>query len=277
MTERGDDGIAAPRVSVSVVLPCFRCTRTVRRAVTSVARQSVLPRELILIDDASGDSTLALLADLQREFGEHWLKVISLDSNCGPASARNTGWEAASGKYVAFLDDDDAWHPRKIEIQHAFMEAHADVEISGHDHRRLEEDDCLDTPLGRKGYRMISYGALLMSNPFITPSVMIRRDIPQRFQAGKRYMEDHLLWAEVASRGGRIAFINEVLAFTFKAPLGGSGLSARIWEMRKAELANYWALHGEGRLGLAATISLCAYSLAKHMIRSLMLVLHRTK
>jgi glycosyltransferase involved in cell wall biosynthesis len=273
MSERGTDAkqIVAPRAPVSAVIPCFRCKETIRRAVASVARQSLVPEELILIDDASGDGTLRILTDLQHEFGERWVKIIALDRNSGPAGARNAGWEAASGKYIAFLDADDAWHPRKTEIQHAFMEAHPEVALCGHGHRRLSDGDSLNTPLLRPGFRGVSLGTLLLSNRFVTPSVMVRREIPLRFRPDKRHMEDHLLWIEIAAEGRPVARLNEVLAFTFKAPVGVSGLSASAWEMRKAELANYWTLRGSGRLGLAATLALCAYSLAKHLIRSLLL------
>jgi hypothetical protein len=81
-------------------------------------------------------------------------------------------------------------------------------------------------------------------------------------------MEDHLLWSEIALEGRRIARLDETLAFTFKAPIGVSGLSASPWAMRRAELANYWTLRASGRLGLAATLALCACSLGKHLIRS---------
>ncbi len=267
----------APRATVSVVIPCFRCKSTIRRAVESVARQSLLPDELILVDDGSGDGTIEALKDLQREFGERWLKIIALDRNSGPASARNAGWDAASGRYVAFLDADDAWHPRKIEIQFAFMEAHPEVALCGHAHRRLRDSESLDAPLDRPGFRAVSSSALLLSNRFATPSVLVRREVPLRFLPGRRHMEDHLLWIEIALEGRRIARLDEVLAFTFKPPVGVSGLSASAWAMRKAELGNYWMLRGSGRLGLAATLALCAYSLAKHVIRSALLVGRRER
>lgn len=275
--KRKDADPTAPRAPVSIVIPCFHCKDTIRRAVESVARQSLLPGELILIDDGSGDNTLEVLKDLQREFGERWLKVIALDRNSGPASARNAGWDAASGRYVAFLDADDAWHPRKIEIQLGFMEARPEVALCGHAHRRLKDGDSLDTPLARPGFSTVSLLALLLSNRFATPSVMVRREVPHRFLPGKRHMEDHLLWIEIALEGRRIARLDEVLAFTFKPPVGAAGLSASAWAMRKAELANYWTLRGSGRLGLAATLALCAYSLAKHLIRSALLAARRER
>jgi len=273
MSAAGLPGIrtAVGRVSVSVVIPCYRCVGTIRRAVVSVAKQSVLPAELILVDDASGDGTLKVLRELQRDLGEDWVKVLALRENVGAGSARNSGWNAASCKYIAFLDADDAWHPRKIEIQHAFMEAHPDVALGGHSHRRIAEGESVDAALMQQGFRMVSRWELLLSNRFVTPSTMVRRDVTQRFQAGRRYMEDHLLWLEIASDGLKVVRLNDVLAFTYKAPVGDAGLSARTWEMRKAELSNFWYLYRTERLGFVATVALCGYSLAKHARRVLFL------
>lgn len=255
--------IVAPRASVSAVIPCFRCGGTIRRAVTSVVRQSLVPAELILIDDASGDGTLGVLLDLQREFGRHWVKVVALDINCGPASARNAGWNAASGEYIAFLDADDTWHPRKLEIQYAFMQAHPEIALSGHTHERMAGSEPLDRPLGKPGYRFVSKTQLLLSNRFITPAVMVRRNIPQRFLESARHMEDHLLWLEIISTGAKVARLNEPLAFVYKGPFGESGLSANMIEMERAELRNYRLLGKKGAIGVATMLFLCGYSLAK--------------
>src|SRR6185503_10449018 len=105
---------ASADVPVSVVIPCFQAHATLPRAVASVAQQSARPRELIVVDDASGEDTAAVLRDLQRRYGEDWLRVVRLERNQGPASARNAGWQAARGEYVAFLDADDSWLPAKL-------------------------------------------------------------------------------------------------------------------------------------------------------------------
>ncbi|HET7766018.1 MAG TPA: glycosyltransferase family A protein [Burkholderiales bacterium] len=258
------------RAPVSTVIPCFRCASTIRRAISSVAAQSFRPAELILVDDGSKDGTLQELRDLRRAFGDDWIKIVVLPENLGPASARNAGWDAATRKYVAFLDADDAWHPRKIEIQHAFMEAHPDVALSGHAHQWIADGEAIDTRAVVADYDIVSRRELLLANRFITPSAMLRRNLPYRFQAGRRYLEDHLLWLEIASAGLRVARLAATLAFTFKAPLGESGLSANTWAMRKAELSAFWHLHETGHLGLLSTIGLCVYSLAKHMRRALL-------
>jgi glycosyltransferase involved in cell wall biosynthesis len=254
------------------VIPCYRCAAKVRRAVASVASQSLLPTELILVDDGSGDDTLAALSALREEFGSDWIKVVSLPENSGAGDARNAGWKTASGRYIAFLDADDVWHPRKIEIQHAFMEAHTDIALSGHGHRQIKEGELVSGALESPGFRDISFRDLLLSNRFVTPSVMVRDSVRLRFLPGSRYMEDHLLWLEITAGGARAARLNEVLAFIYKNPFGESGLSARMFEMEKAELANYWRLKKNGVLGLAATLVLSGYSLAKY-VRRMLLVL----
>lgn len=262
------------RAPVSAVIPCYRCSRAIDRALDSVARQTYLPVEVIVVDDGSADDTLRFLLDSRRRAGTDWIKVIPLDENRGPGAARNTGWDIASGKYIAFLDADDAWHPRKLELQTAVMEANADLALCGHAHRRLKEGEQIDASPGEHGLVDVTFGMLLRSNRFITPSAMIRRDLPFRFPAGQRYMEDHLLWLELASRGLRVARMTDILAFTYKAPIGESGLSAHTWEMRKAEISNFWCMRKGGRIGIVSAIALSGYALVKHCFRLLTSTFH---
>ena len=61
---------------VSVIIPCYNCKDTVERAVKSVFDQTLQPREVILVDDASSDGTLDYLMVLRDQYGSSWLKVI---------------------------------------------------------------------------------------------------------------------------------------------------------------------------------------------------------
>ena len=261
----------AERTPVSVVIPCYRCKATLRRAIASVAGQSARPAEVVLVDDGSDDSSLGLIREVQHEFGEAWVKVIALDENRGAGAARNAGWNIATGRYVAFLDADDTWHPRKIEIQYSFMESNPGVALCGHAHARIADGEPADRPPKNRGHRAISRMQLLLSNRFITPSVMLRRDLPQRFLEGGRYMEDHLLWLEIASTGAQVARLNEPLAFIYKKPFGESGLSAHLFAMESAELGNYRLLRKKGAIGVATMLVLFGYSLAK-FVRRLLIV-----
>lgn len=256
-------------VPVSVVIPCFRCTRTIARAIASVVQQTQKPAEIILVDDASGDGTLEVLQTLAQQH-TGWIKVIALNKNQGPSSARNAGWEIASQPYVAFLDADDAWHPRKIEIQYNHMSAHPEVMLCGHERKEIKETDVLpDWVIGNSNVNYVHKWALLLSNRFAPTSVMLRRDIDQRFVDGQRYMEDHMLWLKLVCSGGVATKLSAELSAIYKSPFGMGGLSAHLWRMERGELGNYRRLYhadciNELQLGL-----LVIYSLLKHVRRLL--------
>ena len=244
-------------------MPCFRCARSVAEAVLSARDQTASPLELIAVDDASDDETPEVLRALRRTCGAEWLRVIRLERNRGAAAARNAGWEAARGEYIAFLDADDTWHPRKIEIQHAWMEANPAVHVSAHDSALVPRGQAPVEVPDIPAVRFPSPRSYLFKNLFVTPAVMLRRDLPYRFREGRRYMEDHLLWQTMALSGERIAVLQAPLAVIHKAPYGAGGLSADLLAMERGELANYWVLRGKRLISLPAALAFSVFSLMK--------------
>jgi glycosyltransferase involved in cell wall biosynthesis len=256
---------------VSAIIPCYRCRETIDRAVGSVAVQTSPPAELILVDDASGDGTLEHLRALAARHAAGWIKVISLPVNRGAADARNAGWQAATQPYLAFLDADDAWHPRKVELQHRYMASHPEVALCAHRHRILATPEVPQSEVGDFGAERISKVSLLLSNNFFAPTMMmLKRDLPYRFLAGRRHVDDHLLWLQILCAGLPFVRLSAQLAYTYKRPYGQGGLSGQLWAMEKAELENYWMLRREGCIGFPAACALSAYSLAKHVRRLLL-------
>lgn len=254
-------------VSVAVVIPCFRCARTIVRAIDSVAKQTHKPAEVILVDDASGDDTLHMLRKIEQQF-PGWVKVIALPENTGAASARNAGWAAATQSYIAFLDSDDAWHPQKIEIQYAYMSAHPEVALCGHGYRRLMQENALpDWDVSECVAQPIHKWILMLSNRFVTPSVMLRRDIGQRFVEKQRYMEDHMLWLLIACGGARVVKLSVELAAIYKRPFGVMGLSAQFWSMERGDLGNYRRLYRANYLNSFQLWALAVYSVLKYVRR----------
>src|SRR5690606_29775711 len=77
---------------------------------------------------------------------------------------------------------------------------------------------------------------LLISNKLATPTVMLRRRLPFRFDERKRYSEDYLLWLEIILSGHVGHFIEADLAYTYKADYGEAGLSSKLWSMERGEL-----------------------------------------
>ena len=113
---------------VSVVLPTYDRPEAIRRAVRSVDAQTYHPIELIVVDDCSPTPVSKALSDVNPDLAG--FELIRHGENRGGNAARNTGINAATGEYIAFLDDDDEWVPRKVETQvAAFKRASPEVGV----------------------------------------------------------------------------------------------------------------------------------------------------
>lgn len=97
---------------LSVVIPTWNRAAIVCEAVASALKQRVGEVEVIVVDDASTDETIALL---NRTFGAQ-IRVLCLERRRGPGAARNAGAQLAQGEFVAFLDSDDVWLPGKLDV-----------------------------------------------------------------------------------------------------------------------------------------------------------------
>ncbi|MEO3991189.1 glycosyltransferase family 2 protein [Pseudocitrobacter cyperus] len=107
------------RPLVSIIMPSYNSSKTIRRSIDSIIAQSYDNWELLVTDDKSSDDTLSLLKNYA-EMDER-IKVFVLNENGGAGVARNNSIYHASGRYIAFLDSDDEWHPKKLQKQIKFM------------------------------------------------------------------------------------------------------------------------------------------------------------
>ncbi len=98
-------------MELSVVIPAYNAEATIEATLLSVLSQTREPDEILVIDDGSTDSTLAILGRYQSRI------TILRQSNAGVAAARNVLCEQAKGQLIAFLDNDDIWHRRYLEVQ----------------------------------------------------------------------------------------------------------------------------------------------------------------
>lgn len=116
---------------ISVVIPTYKRSEFLQRAINSVLSQSHQNIELIIIDDnpPGSNDRIATETFMQRYAQEPRVRYLQHEQNQGGAAARNTGIRAATGDYVAFLDDDDTWDPQKLELQLACF-ANADEHVA---------------------------------------------------------------------------------------------------------------------------------------------------
>ncbi len=112
-------------LSLTVVIPLYNKEAYVKNTLLSLANQRKKPVEIIVVDDASTDSSLALVEQTFREleaaFAATRLKIIRLTENKGPGNARNIGICEATSDLICFLDADDAYHPDFVETVTNYM------------------------------------------------------------------------------------------------------------------------------------------------------------
>jgi glycosyltransferase involved in cell wall biosynthesis len=265
---------------VSVIIPCYLCHNTIERAVLSVVHQTVLPSEILLIDDSSPDDgrTVREIERLVKKYADTVpAKLVRSQRNLGPGGARNLGWRIAGQPFIAFLDADDAWSPRKIEIQYAWMRDNPEYKLTCHRDLNYAELGITNreasTYTGSVGYTRIRAWALLYSNYFATRTVMVSRNLPFRFREGKRYAEDYLLWLEIVLSGVHAARLEASLAFAFKRDFGSSGLSANLLKMEQGELECFRHLYERGLIGICAMTSASFFSVIKFLRRIVITIL----
>jgi glycosyltransferase involved in cell wall biosynthesis len=104
-----------PSEDISVVVPVFNGEKFIEETLLSVARQTTLPLEIIVVDDGSQDNTCELIESFSCAYPEITTTLVK-SQHLGPGAARNTGIAAARGSWVAFLDSDDLWLPNKIDL-----------------------------------------------------------------------------------------------------------------------------------------------------------------
>lgn len=254
---------AAP---VTVVIPCWRCKDTIERAVNSIRQQTFLPKKIILVDDASDDGTADFLEQLKNRYENNWIDVIRLSVNSGPGPARNEGWRKAETPYVAFLDADDAWHPRKLELQLNWMMINPEIVITGHSSELFDEEkgftkiDVLNEP---QKYTLLN---MLVSNKMITRTVILKADIPFVF-AGKDVTEDYLLWLEISAKKFPIIKFDIPLAVSFRPEFSAGGYSANLWKHEKRELKAISYLHVTHKINSLIWVISSSWSLIKFVRR----------
>jgi len=259
---------------VSVIIPCYNRQDTIRRAVLSVVKQTWKPKELILIDDGSTDDTLKVVKSLQNEFGEGWIKVITLPKNSGPSIARNKAWEIATQPYLAFLDSDDVWNQDKIAIQMHYMLNHESVFLNGHRYlvsKQGREYDFSELPFSQVTIKEIGSRRLLFHNCYSPSGVILKRSLSHRFPSSKRYSEDYSLWLSIVFDGYSAVFTNLPLAYGDKLYFGERGLSGHLWNLERDHNKNYLRLLQQKKIGLLMTLLAIGWSLLKYIRRVLII------
>lgn len=211
---------------VSVIIPTYNRVASVTRAIDSVLDQTYKNHEIIVVDDGSTDATAKVL---QQKYSDRIHYIYQ--ANAGAAAARNTGIRASRHELIAFLDSDDYWLPRKLEVQVPLMANEGVVlsfsnwwygkDSSGRDYFSQiglsfgSDPSILDCPvrtLVRKG-----------GSGVLTSATLCRKSIIRRvggFDERMRIYEDTRMWLRLSFEG-KFAVTSEPLAVWVVGAPGG--------------------------------------------------------
>lgn len=201
-----------PCMKVSVVMPVYNAESTVVQALESLRAQSFPSMEIIVVNDGSTDGTLEIL--------RHQPGIKLLDhSHRGIAPALNDGLAAAAGDYIARMDADDLCHPDRIEKQASFLDAFPEMGIVG---CRVGFGGDREKQAGYADHvdwinSLIEPADLALNrfveSPFAHPSVMFRRELPERFGAYRDgpFPEDYELWLRWMANGVQAGKVDQEL------------------------------------------------------------------
>ena len=252
--------------SVSVIIPAYNSASTIIRALQSVAAQTLAPLEIIVVDDASTDTTHDLVTTFASSSSIP-VRVVTQTINSGPSTARNAGLDRAIGDYIAFLDADDQWHPRKIELQYPIMQTQPEVTMSCHGHHFSSSTTWTDIPNNDTKATPVSFRKFLIRNRCATPTVMLKRLITERFDSRKRFAEDYLLWMQITASHGPALRLEAQLAHCSNPGYGGSGQSGQLLKMELSEIGGFVTLRKSKAIGFGTLGTVVIWSWIKFGIR----------
>ncbi len=193
---------------VSVIIPSFNRAHTLERAVSSVLKQSFSDFECIIVDDGSTDDTSNIIHQLQAQ-DERVKSIVS--ENQGVSAARNLGFSISCGQWIALLDSDDEWLPRKLEAQLELSKKKPEVPLIHGEEIWIRNGKRVNQKFKHKkvgGYVFKDCLPLC----FISPSTaLMKRSLYEEMKGFREdfvVCEDYELWLRVSSRY-EVGFIEE--------------------------------------------------------------------
>ena len=191
----------------SVIIPVHNSEYYVAEAIRSALNQTYKNLEIIIIDDASEDSSREIIKGfiLNNDF----VRLVELPENNGTAFARNIGLQTAKGKFIAFLDSDDIWLPTKIENQILVMET-SGCDLTFTAYEMIDENGNF---IKRRNIKQkISFSDLLKENSIIFSSVVCRAAAVRTVKFDETvFHEDYLYLLNLLKNNKKFYGLDEIL------------------------------------------------------------------
>lgn len=189
---------------VSIITPVYNSEKYVGETIKSVLSQTYDSWEMLIADDCSKDNT----AKVVKTFVDHRIKYFRLEKNVGAAAAKNKAIEKAQGKYIAFLDADDMWKPKKLEKQLKFMEDNKiGFSFTGYEILKGRENKIIRVP------KKLNYSQFMKNTVIGTLTVVINKNMVGEVRlVNVKKDHDSMTWARLLREGYTAYGLNESLA-----------------------------------------------------------------
>lgn len=243
--------------SISIIMPTYNSEKYIKAAIKSVQDQTLTDWELLIVDDASSDKTV----EIAKQYAaiDNRIKVFQLETNGGPAKARNLGLKNVSGMYIAFLDSDDLWMPEKLEKQISFINSKGSANekcnfcCTAYELINDEGDsqNIIVRPPAIIGY----WKALFLGNPIGNLTALYNRNEIGDIQVPLiKKRNDFALWLKILKENNKCYGMQDVLA---KHRIRKGSVSANKFALIKYQWQLYHEIEGQPfTIALLAMISL---------------------
>ena len=212
-------------VFFSIVIPVYQAQDYLKPCLKSIQKQSFRNFEIIAVDDASTDKSLAILEKFAHKNPEIPFQLITHNRNLGLGAARNSGIAHARGKYVCLLDADDYWLPEKLEVVYKAIKSRPHYPFFYHSVNELPG-------LRRRSCYQVkkSEQLAIKYNPIVPSAVVMSTDLAKKYphleDKSFQGVEDLDLWFRLLDDGVKFFYIKKALT----AYRPGVGMSARLEE-----------------------------------------------
>lgn len=193
---------------VSVLMPVYNAEKYLQLAIDSVLNQRFSDFEFIIINDGSTDRSKEIILS----YDDNRIRYIENETNLKLISTLNLGLTLCRGKYIARMDADDVANEFRLQKQVAFLESRPDCLLLGTNAYVIDEQNKIIGKIIQPSSNDKLQISLLFTNPFLHPSVMIRKSVLVRLEYNEKaiHTEDYFLWTEIAEQGS-IANLQECL------------------------------------------------------------------
>ena len=199
---------------VSVVIPTYKRSEMLPRAVKSVLDQTYSNVEVIVVNDNDPDDEFTAATKKQLEaITDKRVRFVQQDKHLNGSAARNKGIESAKGEFVAFLDDDDVWHSDKLKKQMAVFESDSSVGLVYTGSKAIYVNDKVSYAIIPKQKGDLKKEILLGNCIGTTSTVAVKREIITgvgMFDVKMPALQDYDLWIRICQKT-KIGFVAEEL------------------------------------------------------------------